>query len=469
MAFVRNLRLLPWPLLLTALLLLAGLGFAAPARAQDSSLPQLPPHAAPVQAVQTGALPVLDTTPPFDAEAATAAYLAKAGPMARERADSYSRGTVWLHLADVIWGLIVAGLLLWLQISAHIRDRAAAMTNSRAGRVMICAASYMVIAALAGLPLSIFQGFVREQAFGLSGQSLSGWLGHYALGFVLTLIAALIVLPLFYALIRRAGRDWWLWAAAATIAIAIPLAALCPVYVTPHLRHAAPLPDSPLKSGILKLAHANGVNADNVWLIDAASQPGRLAAHVSGLFGTTRIAINSNLYQQAGPDEVMALVGHELGHHVLAHRAWLLLAGAVLIVAGFGFIAWGFSWSTLWFGGAWQVREVQDVAGLPLLAAWGLLFVLLATPVTAAILRQCEWQADIFAVNAVRKPDAAADMVLKQAPRHGLDALPWVEAIFQTYQPGAARIHTLMVWKKAHIGDLDLRDSAAIPFQDVRH
>ena len=100
-------------LLMALLLALPLVPSAIPgALAQDASLPQLPPHAAPVRQVQTNALPVLDTTPAFDAEAATNAYLAKVSGAARARSDAYFDGGIWLRLVDLIYGLGVAGLLL---------------------------------------------------------------------------------------------------------------------------------------------------------------------------------------------------------------------------------------------------------------------------------------------------------------------------------------------------------------------
>ena len=86
-------------LLMALLLALPLVPSAIPgALAQDASLPQLPPHAAPVRQVQTNALPVLDTTPAFDAEAATNAYLAKVSGAARARSDAYFDGGIWQNI-----------------------------------------------------------------------------------------------------------------------------------------------------------------------------------------------------------------------------------------------------------------------------------------------------------------------------------------------------------------------------------
>ena len=92
-----------------------------------------------------------------------------------------------------------------------------------------------------------------------------------------------------------------------------------PVFIAPLFNHYSPLPDSPLKQQILSLARANDMPADNVWLVDASRQSNRISANVSGFLGTTRISLNDNLLKQGTPDEVLAVMGHEMGHYVMGH------------------------------------------------------------------------------------------------------------------------------------------------------
>jgi STE24 endopeptidase len=115
------------------------------------------------------------------------------------------------------------------------------------------------------------------------------------------------------------------------------------------------------------------------------------------------------------------------------------------------------------FSGQWQVRNVGEVAGLPLLVALATLFLFLATPVTNSISRVIEYQADIFGLNAVRKPDAFADVMLKLSTYRKLEPGRWEEAIFYDHPSGRTRIAAAMRWKKEHIADPDIRDTANLP------
>ena len=211
----------------------------------------------------------MDSTPSFDAAKATDKYLARVGGSERARSDAYFEGGYWLQLADLIYGLVVAGLLLWSGVSVRIRDWAAERTHSRSGQVLIYVAAYMVIVTVATLPLTLYEGFFREHAYGLSNQSLTSWSGDFATAFAVSLVSALIVLPILYAAIRATKENWWLWGSGIAILFLVLYLAIFPVFIAPLTNHYTPLPDSPLKNEILSLARANGVPADNVWTFDA--------------------------------------------------------------------------------------------------------------------------------------------------------------------------------------------------------
>jgi STE24 endopeptidase len=444
-------------------LLAAFLFFGAmPSQAQDLPFDQQrPPIAAPTRHVQVDTLPVLDTTPQFDAAQATNLYLARISPAARQKSDDYFEGGYVLQFVDLIYGLVIAGLLLWLQISARIRDWAEERTRSRTLQVMLYAAVYLSAVTLATLPLSIYEGFIREHDFGLSNQTFQQWAGDFATNFAITLVTGLIGLPILYAAIRAARRTWWLWAAAIAVLFLVIGQVIGPVAIEPLFNHYSALPDSPLKQDILSLARANGIPADNVWLVDASRQSNRISANVSGLLGTTRIALNDNLLNQSTHDEVLAVMGHEMGHYVMDHITSFLLMYGLLAVVGFGLVALCFGIATDLFGGNWQVRQPDDVAGFPLLVALLSIFMFLATPLTNSITRTQEQQADIFGVDAVRKPDAFASVVLKLSSYRKLDPSPWEEMIFYDHPSGRTRIATMMRWKKEHLRDTDIRDTLA--------
>jgi STE24 endopeptidase len=430
---------------------------ALPAAAQESTLPQLPPHAAPTAQVQVGSLPVIDTTPKFDAERATAEYLGRVSGGAKARSDAYFEGGYWLAAIDLIYGLAIAGMLLGLKISAGIRNWAAERTRSRYGQTLIYVGIYIVIVTVATLPLSLYEGYFREHTYGLSNQSLPAWAQDFGTGFAVTLVCGLIVLPILYAAIRKARELWWIWGAIIAILFLVVQFALYPVLIAPLFNHYAPLPDGPLKQRILSLARANDVSAGDVYVVDASRQSSRISANVSGFLGTTRISLNDNLLKRGTPNEVLAVMGHEMGHYVMGHVTRLVLLFGLVTIIGFAFVAFGFRVVTDFFGGHWDVRRPDDVAGLPLLAALASIYLFVTAPVTNSIVRTTEHQADIFGLDAVRQPDAFATVMLKLSSYRKLDPGRLEEILFYDHPSGRTRIHDAMIWKMEHIGDPDIR------------
>jgi len=431
--------------------------------AQPVEQQQLGPRAAPTARIQVNSLPMMDTIPAFDEAAATNKYLARIGGAARARSDAYFEGGYWLQLLDLLYALGVAAALLWSGASVRIQDWAEGKSHSRTAQVMLYVAAYVPITIAATFPLTLYEGFFREHAYGLSNQSFWQWLGDFGTQFALTFAAAVLLLPVLYRFIRRTGEMWWLWGAGLMIAFQILVIVIWPVFIAPLFNHYAPLPDSALKTKILSLARANEIPVDNVFLVDASRQSNRVSANVSGFLGTARISLNDNLLKQGTQDEVLAVLGHEMGHYVMGHVMREILLEGLVILAGFAFLNWAFWFACEVFGGQWQVRKVSDIAALPLLAASGAIFLFLATPLTNSISRTTEYQADIFGLNAVRKPDAFATVMLKLSTYRKLEPGRWEEIIFYDHPSGRTRIAAAMRWKKEHIADSDIRDTSQQP------
>jgi STE24 endopeptidase len=441
-------------ILATCAMLFLALWAGLPAHAQQ---PQEGPRAAPTVRIESGMLPVLDATPKLDVDAATSAYLARVSGAARERSDSYANGNIWLTLFNLLYGLGLAGALMMFGLSAWLRDWAEERTRSRTYQVMIYAAILVTLAAVAALPLALYEGYFREHSYGLSNQGLLAWLGDFSMVYVLALAVSVICLPILYGVIRVARESWWLWSGGLAILFLIVQMTIWPVFVAPLFNDHAALADGTLKTKITALAAANGIAAQNIRVADVSQRSSRITANLSGFLGTGRITLSDNLLQQGSEDEVLAVLGHEMGHYVMGHATRNLLLQGLLILLGFGFAAWGFHITADLFGGMWQVRKVEDVAGLPALASLLVLFFVLVLPASNAISRTAEQQADLYGLNAVRKPDAFATALLKQAPATKLDPGEIEEALFFDHPSARSRIETAMRWKKEHMPDADVR------------
>ncbi|MEI9989162.1 MAG: M48 family metallopeptidase [Rhizomicrobium sp.] len=425
---------------------------------------QAGPRAAPVTIVQSQTLPPIGGAPvAFDPAKATEAYLARVSGAARARSDSYFEGGYWLILVDTLWAIGVAALLLWSRLSAAIRDFAERQTRSPFWQVPLYVGPYFLITTVLSFPLTLYENFLRERAYGLMNQTFFGWFSEFLTITGVNLILFTIGLTLLYWAIRGAGRIWWIWASAGFAAFFTVVIVISPVLLAPLINTYTPLPDSPLKQDILSLARANGIPAKDVFLVDASKQSDRISANVSGLFGTTRISLNDNLLKKGAHDEVLAVLGHEMGHYVMNHQLVSLTWLSLVALVAFLFLDGGFTALVGIFGGNWDLRRIDDPAGLPVLAALAAVFLLLATPLLNTITRTMEIQADMYGINAARKPDAFATSVLKLANYRKLDPAPWEEAIFYDHPSGRTRIWEMMRWKAEHLNDPDIKAGPVSP------
>ncbi|HWU77574.1 MAG TPA: M48 family metallopeptidase [Rhodanobacter sp.] len=419
---------------------------------------QAAPDAAAVSPVQASTA----VTTPFNVDAATDAYMAELSPAQRASSDAYFEGGYWLILWDLVVALAVAWLLLGTRLSARMRNLAERMTRLRWLQTAIYAVQYILLTSLLTLPWNLYEGFFREHQYGLSNLTLGGWLGEQAKGLLVGLILGTLALVIIYAVIRRATRTWWLWGAGVAIVFAIFVATIAPVYISPLFNTYKSLPDSPLKLEILSMARANGIPATDVYWFDASRQSKRISANVSGMFGTTRISLNDNLLHRSTPEEVKAVLGHEMGHYVLNHVYKGIVFFGIIIVLGFAFVRWGFGWAERRWGGRWGLRGVGDVAGLPLIAVLFSIFMFFLTPVNNTITRTMEAEADAFGLNAARQPDGFAQAAVQLSEYRKMHPGPVEEFLFYDHPSGWQRIHRAMVWKAEHLGDADVRHGDAI-------
>jgi STE24 endopeptidase len=392
----------------------------------------------------------------FDPELATNAWMATLNGAARAKSDAYFEGGYWLLLWGVIASVIADLVILRMGWAARLSTRVRRFTTRKPLQSLLFAIPYLLLAALLIVPLTIYEEFFRERQYGLLNQGFGEW-GAEAL---MTLgINALVFGLLFtgvHAAIRRSPRGWWAAATGITIAGLALFITIAPVYVQPLFNDYTPLPDGPVRSAVMSMARANGVPADDVFLVDASRQTDRISANVAGLFGTTRIALNDNLMKQP-VDEVRAVMAHELGHYVLNHVWKMLIALSLITGLIFLIIARLLPWALRRFGPGWGVTSVDDPAILPVMMIFGAVIGLVLTPVTNTLIRTQEIEADRFGLNAARAPEAFASVAMKLSQYRKIEPGHWEEILFFDHPSGHTRVVTAMRWKAEHLAHPDVR------------
>jgi STE24 endopeptidase len=257
-----------------------------------------------------------------------------------------------------------------------------------------------------------------------------------------------------FGVVRRLQRTWWIWGAAVSTLFVVFVALIAPVFLIPIFNKVTRLDDPKVTRPILSLARANGIPARDVFEIDASRQSTRMSANVTGFAGTLRITLNDNLLRRASPEEIQAVMGHEMGHYVLNHVYKGILFFLVVIVVFFAFLRRGLEWSLRRWGEKWQVKGIGDVAVLPLVVLLGSIFFFLATPVLNTFSRTLEHEADMYGLNASRQPDGFAQAAIHLGEYRKMSPGTVEEWVFFDHPSGRHRIHDAMTWKAENLGPL---------------
>jgi STE24 endopeptidase len=390
-------------------------------------------------------------SPDFDATAATNAYLAQIPPAKTARSDAYFEGGYWMILWDFLYGVVIALLLLNLRWSARMRDLAERVTRFKPVQTFVYWMQYLVLTTILVFPLTVYEDYFREHKYGLATQTFGPWMGDQMkeLGVILVLGGLLAVL--LFGVVRRLPRTWWIWGAVVTILFLIFTVLISPVYIVPIFNKVARLNDPKIVDPILSMARANGIPAKDVFEIDASRQTTRMSANVSGFANTMRITLNDNLLRRASPEEIQAVMGHEMGHYVMNHIYKGIMFLSIVTVLAFVYLRWSLDWALQRWGEKWQIRGVGDTAVLPLVVLLVAIFGFVIAPFMNTSTRTQEYEADMYGLNTSRQPDGFAQAAIHLGEYRKMNPGPIEEWIFFDHPSGRNRIYAAMRWKAENL------------------
>jgi STE24 endopeptidase len=416
---------------------------APPALAQPPAANQMP------SVIQVPA--AAQASPHFDATAATNAYLAQIPADKTARSDAYFEGGYWLILWDFLYGAVVALLLLNLRWSARMRDLAERVTRFKPVHTCVYWLQYLVLTSILIFPLTVYEGYFREHKYGLATQTFGPWMGDQMKSLGVGLVLGGVVVMLLFGVVRRLPRTWWIWGAVVTILFTTFIDLIGPVYISPIFNTYTRLNDPKIVEPILSMARANGIPAKDVYTMDASRQSTRMSANVSGFANTMRITLNDNLLRRGSPEEIQAVMGHEMGHYVMNHIYKGIMFDSIETVLMFACLYFGLGWALKRWGEKWKIRGVGDTAVVPLVVLLVSIFSFVFTPVDNTATRTQEYEADMYGLNTSRQPDGFAQAAIHVGEYRKMNPGPIEEWIFFDHPSGRNRIYAAMRWKAENL------------------
>jgi Zn-dependent protease with chaperone function len=329
-----------------------------------------------------------------------------------------------LYFVNVAYGAGVLLLLLSTRASARMRDLAERAVRNK----FLAGAVYVVLLVLAltllQAPLTFYESYVVPHQFDLTNESLATWLGDQAKGLGVDVVISAFVGALVLLAIRRVRR-WWIAAWLGSIPLILLGVLITPLVVDPLFNKFEPLRDPVLRRDLLAEAARAGIEHGRVYQVDKSKQTKTMNAYVTGIGPTARIVMWDTLLAKLDHDEVLAVMGHEMGHYVLLHL-WKGIAFSVVVSF---FVFWIgqalYERGLARWGSRWGVREERgDPAALPWLLVLSTLIAFAISPITSGFSRHVEHQADVFSLDLTHLNEPMASAFVKFAEDSKEDPRP---------------------------------------------
>jgi STE24 endopeptidase len=371
-------------------------------------------------------------------------------PERRELLNKYSNFKLgWSVFYDILNWVILLAIVL-TGISYGLLKLAQRISQKGIMQFLLYVFSIMFVTTFVTLPFDFYRDFIVEHQYGLSNQSFGGWLGDWAKAFPVSLIASAIIFGLMYFVIRRFPKRWWLWFSVGAIPVVILMMIIVPVVVAPIFNKFNPLPEGQLKTEILDLAGKAGIQGAKVFEVDASKQSKKLNAYVTGLFNTKRIVIYDTAIKAMTTEQLLFVVGHEMGHYVL-HHVWI---GTGMIILLIFFCSWLIFNILPAFIRKYQHRlgfdDISSYASLPLIILAFSMIAFFIQPVMNSASRTFEHQADKYGIRMTNYNSEAASVAFDKLSAYNLsdpNPSPLVEFWFYDHPALQKRIDFVKSYK----------------------
>lgn len=361
-------------------------------------------------------------------------------PEKQESAKRYARIRRRMYVLDIALGGLY--LLWWLVSGTSIllEGSISELNVGWAAELILVAFLIFLPWTILFLPLDFYSGYILPHRFGLSTQDIRGWLTDLLKSFGVSILLGVPLLVGLYALIRVFPETWWLWAVIGYTLIGTVLTILAPVLLLPLFYKLEPLGEAyqELVERLLMLADRAKATAQGVYTIDMSRRTRAANAALVGMGKTRRILLGDTLIESFTTDEIESVLAHELGHHV--HRDIPL---SILIQSGLNLIVFFVGAKMLeWIASSLGIPYVYNPALLPALVLVFSIVGFLTMPIGNAFSRWRETKADDFALNMTQNPSAFVNAMTRLANQNLAEASPerWVVFLLHSHPPLEDRI-----------------------------
>ena len=375
-----------------------------------------------------------------------AEFAAKIPLSAHQKAADYTVAKTRFGLWAALWNtLVLTGFTLLGGLQALSTALLHATGPGMVHQILLIVAFAVVSGAL-DLPFSYYRQFVLEERFGFNKMTVGLWIMDAVKG---GLVGAVIGLPLLWVvltLMDKTGALWWLYAWLVWSGFQLLMMVLYPTVIAPLFNKFTPLTDDKLKDRIEGLMTRVGFAAKGLFVMDGSKRSAHGNAYFSGFGSNKRIVFFDTLLSRLAPEEIEAVLAHELGHFKLKH---IIKRIAVLFALSLAFLALlGWLKTQVWFytglGVLPLLGQSNDAMALLLFSLVLPVFAFPFSPLTSITSRKHEFEADAFAASHSDARDLVSALVkMYEDNASTLTPDPIHSAFYDSHPPASVRIRHL--------------------------
>ncbi len=326
-----------------------------------------------------------------------------------QKAAEYTQAKLLVNHFEVIFSTLVllawtlGGGLNWLdQAWTGITDNT---LYPGVGFIM----SLMIIASVIDLPFSIYRSFVLEQKFGFNKMTAGTFINDLFKEFILMLV---IGLPLIYAILYfmgAMGEYWWAYVWLVLTGFSLLMFWAYPTYIAPIFNKFKPLDNLELKAKIDNLLNRTGFKSDGVFVMDGSKRSSLGNAYFTGIGKNKRIVFFDTLLDGMEDQEVEAILAHELGHFHHKHIRKHMISSFTISLLGLALL--GYLINQPWFFNGLGIENMSNHTALILFTLTLPVFSFFISPISNALSRKHEFEADGFAAKHTNADDLVSSLV----------------------------------------------------------
>ncbi len=311
-----------------------------------------------------------------------------------QKVKSYQRIKLSLSIASLLIDAAAMIILILSGWSLEFFNWCRTINDSSLIQFLLFILSIGVSVGILTFPLSFTSGYIIEHKFKLSNQTLIRYFNEQAKGLLVALVIGVPVLIFFYLCLTSYHEMWWLPMSIGTLLLSLLLTRIAPVIIIPLFYKQTLLPESLLRERIEHLCKEHRLNITGIFEINLSKDTRKANAAFTGIGKSKRVLLADTLLQSFSEDEIISIFAHELGHHRHKH-IWK----GIILSAVHTFVTFYISSVMLLFMMRIAGFETQNfVPALPLLALSLSLIGILSAPFFNAISRKHEREADRYAV-----------------------------------------------------------------------